>query len=167
MNFYKIRPIEKTDVPFLWDSLYECIYVPEGKILPSRDILNNPAIAKYVENWVRVGDEGFIATIGENQQPIGAAWYRLFPASNPGYGYVNDETPELSIAVVPHYRGKGVGQSLLIQLLQKARLSSSRQVSLSVDPSNPAVHLYQKLGFERIGISGTSWVMTIELNQSL
>jgi ribosomal protein S18 acetylase RimI-like enzyme len=152
---------------FLWYSLYKCIYVAAGKIKPSRDILNNPVIANYVENWGHVGDEGFIATIGENQQPIGAAWYRLFQSFNPGYGYVNDETPELSIAVVPHYRGKGVGQSLLIQLLQKARLSSSRQVSLSVDPSNPAVHLYQKLGFERIGISGTSWVMTIELNQSL
>lgn len=51
MNFYKIRPIEKTDVPFLWDSLYECIYVPEGKILPSRDILNNPASP----NMLRIG----------------------------------------------------------------------------------------------------------------
>lgn len=167
MEFYKIRPCEPTDVSFLWDSLYECIYVPEGKAQPSRDILNSPDIAKYVENWGRVGDEGFIATSGENQQFIGAAWYRLFKASNPGYGYVNDETPELSIAVVPSYRGKGVGQSLLIQLLQKARLSSYRQVSLSVDPSNPAVHLYQKLGFERIAISGTSWVMIRELNQSL
>lgn len=163
MTFYHTRPIETSDVPFLWESLYHCIYVPEGKNKPPKEILNNPDIAKYVEDWGYVGDEGFIAALEENQQPIGAAWYRLFRESNPGYGYVNDTTPELSIAVLPQYRCKGVGQLLMIQLLKQARSSSYRQVSLSVAPDNPAVELYQKLGFEKIGISGTSWVMIIDL----
>jgi GNAT superfamily N-acetyltransferase len=167
MPFYNIRAIEKNDLPFLWDSLYECIYVPVGANKPERDILNLPEIATYVEGWGRLGDEGFIATLGENSQAIAAAWYRLFTTSNQGYGYINDQTPELAIAVLPQYRGQGIGKMLMIQLLQKAKLSLYSEVSLSVDPNNPAVHLYQKLGFETVRISATSLVMAIDLNQKM
>jgi len=167
MTFYNIRAIEKNDIPFLWDSLYECIYVPVGENKPNRDILNLPEIATYVEGWGRLGDEGLIATLGENSQAIGAAWYRLFPAYNPGYGYINDQTPELAIAVQPQYRGKGIGKVLMIQLVQKAILSLYSQVSLSVAPNNPAVHLYHKLGFETVRISAASLVMAIDLNQKM
>ena len=34
----------------------------------------------------------------------GAAWFRLFRRDAPGYGFVNEETPELSISVVPSRR---------------------------------------------------------------
>jgi ribosomal protein S18 acetylase RimI-like enzyme len=161
---YKIRPIENTDFQFLRESLYECIYTPEGKDRPSREILDSPELAKYIENWGQRGDEGFIAFEEGDRQPIGAAWYRLFPESNKGYGYVSDDTPELSIAVMPPYRGRGVGKSLMHQLIEQARASGYPQLSLSVDPDNPAVKLYQKLGFKPIGISGTSWVEILELS---
>lgn len=42
MTFYHTRPIETSDVPFLWQSLYQCIYVPEGKNQHPKEILNNP-----------------------------------------------------------------------------------------------------------------------------
>lgn len=114
-----------------------------------------------------VTDEGLIAFLGENSRAIAAAWYRLFTASNQGYGYINDQTPELAIAVQPLYRGQGIGKVLMRELLQKAKLSLYSQISLSVDPQNPAVHLYQKLGFETVRISTTSLLMAIDLNQKM
>jgi hypothetical protein len=42
MTFYNIRAIEKNDSTFLWDSLYECIYVPVVESILQRDILKFP-----------------------------------------------------------------------------------------------------------------------------
>ena len=88
--------------------------VREGKILLSRDVLQTPDLAKYVQDWGRTSDRAFITF--DAQTPVGAAWYRLFNADNPGYGYVDDRTPELAIALLPRCRNKGLGKSLLIHL---------------------------------------------------
>ncbi len=162
MTFYRIRAIEQDDIPFLWDMLYEirslrC--VREGKPLPSKDVLQTPDLAKYVQDWGRTSDHGFIAM--DAQTLMGAAWYRLFTADNHGYGYVNDNTPELAIAILPQYRNKGLGKSLLIRLLEQAKAYGYQQISLSCDPTNDnALHLYQKLGFEQVGVYIIqNWVM--------
>lgn len=167
MELYQIRATNLNDAPFLWDMLYEirslrC--VREGKTLPSRDVLQTPDLAKYVRDWGRKSDRAFIAT--NAQIPIGAAWYRLFAADNRGYGYVDDRTPELAIAILPQYRNKGVGKSLLIRLLEQANTDGYEQISLSCDPTNDnALHLYQKLGFEQVGIHIIqNWVMRKVLN---
>lgn len=162
MTFECIPATEQEDIPFLWDMLYEirslrC--VREGKDLPSRDVLQTPDLAKYVQDWGRTNDRAFIAM--NAQVPIGAAWYRLFTADNKGYGYVDDNTPEIAIALLPDYRNKGVGKSLLIYLLEQAKADGYQQISLSCDPTNDnALHLYQKLGFEQVGIHIIqNWIM--------
>ncbi len=133
-------------------------YVREGKTLPSRDVLQTPDLAKYVQDWGRKSDRGFIAL--DAQTPIGAAWYRLFPADNRGYGYLDDNTPEIAIALFPEYRNKGLGKSLLIHLLKQAKTDGYQQIALSCDPTNDnALHLYQKLGFEQVDIHILDWIM--------
>lgn len=171
MELYNIRAIQEQDVPFLWDMLYEICrthFVREGKEAPARDILQEASLVKYVQAWGRGGDTGFIAAIchparcanAHHPTPIGAAWYRLYQEYDKGYGYVDEATPEISIAVAAQYTGKGIGFALMNHLLQQALLDGYPQVSLSVDPKNPpALHLYQKFGFEKIGAFGTSWVM--------
>src|SRR5216683_4225921 len=58
-------------------------------------LLREPAIARYVEEWgIRSGDSGLIALV--DGAPVGAAWLRCFSASEPGYGFVDERTPELS-----------------------------------------------------------------------
>lgn len=163
MKSYKMQPISKIDVPFLWDMLYEircerC--VREGKGLPSRDILKTPELAKYVQNWGRRGDKGFIAISADNQEPIGSAWYRLFKENDKGYGYVDDKTPEIAIAVFSAYRNKGLGQALMLHLFEQAKLDGYQQLSLSCGLTNTnALHLYQKLGFEKVEVFDISCVM--------
>lgn len=167
MTFYCIRALEQDDIPFLWDMLYEISSlrcVREGKTLPSRDVLQTPDLARYVQDWGLISDRSFIAINAQRQ--IGAAWYRLFAADNRGYGYVDDRTPEIAIAILPQYRNKGVGKSLLIHLLEQAKADGYQQISLSCDPTNDnALHLYQKLGFEQVGIHIIqNWVMSKALN---
>ena len=167
VSFNSIRAIEQDDVSFLWDMLYEirslrC--VREGKTLPSRDVLQTPDLAKYVQDWGHKSDRAFITF--DAQTPVGAAWYRLFTADNAGYGYVNDRTPEIAIALLPQYRNKGIGKSLLIHLFEQAKTDGYEQISLSCDPTNEnALHLYQKLGFEQVGVHIIqNWVMRKVLN---
>ena len=155
---YTIRPITPADEPFLWEALYHAIYVAPGDAPPERDIVNRPELARYVRDWGDVNDLGFVAVTEKSRQPIGAAWIRLLTGDNRGYGYVDDATPELSIAVLPEYRGQGVGTGLLIHLLQAVSIHH-RSVSLSIEAGNPASRLYRRLGFEIVSTSGTSLVM--------
>ena len=80
-----------------------------------------PGLARLAlrRGWGRPGDTAVIALDGGF--PVGAAWYRLFSAEEPGYGFVDEQTPELAIAVVPRKRGKGVGEKLLPALIDRAR----------------------------------------------
>jgi ribosomal protein S18 acetylase RimI-like enzyme len=153
-----IRRITTEDEPFLWEMLYQALYVSEGSEPFPSDIVQRPEISRYVQSWGQSGDDGVIAVDKANDRPVGAAWLRLLRKENRGYGYVNDETPELSIAVAPEHRGKGVGTKLLTELLTEAETRYSA-VSLSVSVDNPAVRLYERMGFEVVWRSGNSITM--------
>ena len=108
-------------------------------------------VALYVKGWGRPGDTALIAV--EDGFPVGAAWFRLFPRDQPGYGFVDEETPELAIAVSPHARGKGIGDALLHALYERAKADGYAAVSLSVDARQRALRsrfYEQKHGFERV-----------------
>lgn len=108
-------------------------------------------LSRYVENWGRPGDVAVIAAEGPNA--IGAAWFRTFPAAAPGYAFVDAQTPELTIAVVPSRRRHGVGQELLDALLARARTEGVARLSLSVEKGSPAVAFYERNGFAAAGES--------------
>jgi GNAT superfamily N-acetyltransferase len=114
-------------------------------------------LTRYVENWGRAGDLVLIAH--ETGNRVGAAWLRVFPAGEPGYGFVDEQTPELSISVVPSRRRHGVGQDLLDALLAKARTAGHSALSLSVEKGSPAVAFYERNGFEPVRESQGGLVM--------
>jgi GNAT superfamily N-acetyltransferase len=118
-------------------------------------------LTRYVDNWGRPGDAAMIAH--ETGNRVGAAWYRLFRTGEPGYGFVDEQTPELSIAVVPSRRRHGVGQELLDALLDKAREEGHARVSLSVEEGSPAVAFYERNGFAGTGESEGGLVMVRDL----
>ena len=126
--------------------------------------LEDLPVGRYVDRWGRPGDTALVVI--ERFHPVGAAWYRLFPASAPGYGFVDEQTPELTIAVVPSCRGKGYGAELLAALLDRARADGYEQISLSVEADSPAVKLYGRSGFETVARRGEACVMVAELTPS-
>ena len=148
------------DVRFLRDMLHHAYYWKER----APDSGPGP-VALYVKAWGRPGDTAVIAIDGGF--PVGAAWYRVFSADRPGYGFVDERTPELAIAVVPSARGKGIGSKLLGALLDRVREAGYPSISLSVDRNNAgAIELYERHGFTKVGEDEDSFTMLASLDSS-
>jgi ribosomal protein S18 acetylase RimI-like enzyme len=157
-----IRPADTKDYPFLRQMLYEAIFIPEGETKPPLSILDAPEINKYVSGWKKTDDVGFIARIeGED---TGAVWARLFEnAETGGYGFVDNETPELALAIYEKYRGMGIGTALMRALLKELKALGYKKLSLSVDKANRAVNLYKRLKFKVIKEQETDILMVKDL----
>ncbi len=150
-----IRRGDKLDVPFL-RSLLAHAYNWHVNVFET-DI----PIARYVDNWGRRGDTALIAMDGGHS--VGAAWYRLFRDSSPGYGFVDEATPELTIVVVPSRQGEGIGKDLLAALMARAKADGYTSVSASADKDNPETQAFFGEGFERVAEHGS----TLTLRRSL
>lgn len=147
-----LRPVDSQDARFLRDLLRHAYHwrLNEDPDLP---------VFRYVQNWGRRGDAGLVAFDGPNT--YGAAWYRLFPAAEPGFGFVDEETPELTIAVVPGHRGKGSGAELLEALLEQARSDGFAAISLSAEHGQTG--FYERFGFAPVGETRNAVTMLARL----
>lgn len=154
----RFEPAGADDAVLLRTMVGLAIHVPAGSELIDDAELDRPPLMGYhVDFGRRHGDLGLVALEGD--RPIGACWCRLFTADEPGFGWVADTIPELTVAVVADHRGRGLGTRLIEAVLRSARERDVELVSLSVDPDNPAVRLYERLGFEHVGWQDTSMTM--------
>jgi len=136
---YVIRPLTASDQELLWDMLYAALHTSEGA--PSRDILQRPEYARYVEGWGREGDTGFVVSDKSTGEVLGAVWYRVPAEKKP-----SDPTPELAFAVKSGQRKRGLGAALLTQLVKANPHHSA--ISIRASANNPAVRLYERFGFQ-------------------
>lgn len=143
---FDIRPATPADGAFLGDMVVEAANWTPGRARTRYEILTSPEHGKYLAGWMRPGDAGFVAVDG-NGESIGAAWYRMFPRSAPGFGYVGTGVPELIIGVRPIWRAHGVGRQLLQALSTQARREGHARMSLSVERGNFAATFYRSEGF--------------------
>jgi len=148
-----LRPVGPQDLRFLRDMLRHAYH---WRLAQDPDL----PVYRYVQNWGRRGDAGLVAFDGPNV--YGAAWYRLFPADAPGFGFVDEETPELTIAVVPSHRGHGSGTELLEALLERARQDGFARLSLSAEPGQTG--FYEKHGFREVRRGDGTVTMVAELS---
>jgi GNAT superfamily N-acetyltransferase len=58
----------------------------------------------------------------------------------------NAEIRVMDIALIPEFRGKGIGSALLKEIFAEATLNNL-PVTIHVERFNPAMHLYERLGF--------------------
>ena len=156
-----LRAATEDDLPFLWEMLAAAVSAdPPWTVDQAKE---TPPIARYLEDWARPGDAGLVGVDGDPPgRLVGAAWYRLFTEAEPGYGFVDANTPELTVACPPQERGRGIGRALLEGLLDRAHREGVRRLSLSVAPQNLVARwLYQDLGFVPVGhaASGASVTM--------
>ncbi|HEY9880561.1 MAG TPA: ACT domain-containing protein [Leptolyngbyaceae cyanobacterium] len=144
---YDFQTMTIADEDIVWQMLMHAAH--EQSLDAVKD---QPELARYAAGWGRAGDMGVVALLDD--QPVGAAWLRLWQGYNRGYGFVAEGVPELAIAVLSEYQNQGIGTQLLSRLLYSAREWYSA-VSLNVRADNPVVRLYERLGFVKVQDSET------------
>jgi GNAT superfamily N-acetyltransferase len=151
------RPAEADDFSFLATMLGEAaVWRPDKPTPTAREVMADPRYAMYLAGWPRPGDHGLVA---EQDEPLGAAWYRTYTEMSHGYGFVAEDVPELSIAVIASRRREGIGRRLLVDLVEASVAQGHPALSLSVNDDNPARFLYESVGFQPVEHHGLSWTM--------
>jgi GNAT superfamily N-acetyltransferase len=144
-----IRPGVPADRAFLEIMLREAAF-PGDPSTSVDDVMARPDLAMTIPDFSRPGDLAFVAEV--DGVHVGAAWCRCFTDREHSWGYLDDSTPELGIAVAEPFRGRGVGSALLDALIERARADGFGGLSLCTDGSH--VHergMYPRAGFVSVG----------------
>jgi ribosomal protein S18 acetylase RimI-like enzyme len=132
------------------------VWRPTKPTPTAEEVMADPRYAMYLAGWPRQGDLGLVA---EQDGPVGAAWYRTYTEASHGHGFVAEDVPELSIAVIASRRQEGIGRMLLRDLIEISVEQGYTALSLSVVEDNPARGLYESMGFEHVTKRGWTWTM--------
>lgn len=66
--------------------------------------------------------------------------------------YRHSHVGQMGISLAPQYRDEGIGTTLMKALIDEAKALGLRLLTLHCFENNPrALHIYEKLGFQRIG----------------
>lgn len=152
----RFRALVSADQDALWNWLHLALWDPPPAGPRPREVLAHAGVRIYAEDWGRPGDVGVVAQVDD--QDAGACWMRLI-TGNVGLAYVDDQTPQLGIALAPAYQRQGHGRALMNAALAAAWAHGYRCVSLTVHPDNPARALYERCGFVMRGLRGTYLLM--------
>jgi len=162
-----LRKIKKDDEELIW----KIVYVTADMEKTGETIEKAKKSAdrrRYVCNWGGPYDYGIIAeTSVPEKKLVGAAWMRLLKFENKGAGYIDDQTPELSIGLFKEYRNRGIGKKMMMNLIDDVR-GKVDKICLSVrDYNAPAISLYETLGFEIYGTPFKNRVGTMSFKMML
>ena len=155
---FTIRKLRSDERKLLKAFLYEAIFIPEGVTPPDRSIINLPELALYYEDFGSgPADNCLVAEVDD--KVIGVVWTRIMN----DYGHVDDETPSFAIALYKDYRSKGIGTSMMREMLKLLREQGYKKASLAVQKANYAVRMYEAVGFRTIDENAEEYIMVCEL----
>ena len=145
------RPVTDADIPFLM-RLYASTREDEMKHVPWTDEQK----ALFLEMQFRAQKEHYdkyyencqFSVIEQDGTPIGRLYVDRLP----------DDIRIVDIALVPELRGKGLGRVLVQEVLDEGA-ASGRPVTIHVEHYNPAMRLYERLGFRHIDTNGVYHLM--------
>ncbi|HEX7678929.1 MAG TPA: GNAT family N-acetyltransferase [Thermoanaerobaculia bacterium] len=80
--------------------------------------------------------------------PIGRLWIDEW----------RDQIRIVDIGLTPECRGLGIGSGLLHEVLRRGT-AAGKAVTIHVEAYNPALRLYQRLGFEKVDTNGVYFLM--------
>jgi GNAT superfamily N-acetyltransferase len=129
--------------------LREAAY-PNDLAVSVADVMCRPDLAMTIPDFSRPGD---LAQIAEDAgTSFGAAWCRRFTQEEHSWGFMDEDTPEVGLAVLATHRGQGIGTALLTALAEAARIDGSASLSLCTERDGAARGLYERLGFVEMGV---------------
>ncbi|MGH4121574.1 MAG: GNAT family N-acetyltransferase [Clostridium sp.] len=146
LSNYFIREINPDEVGILKDMLYEAIFQPDETNLLPREVIEQPELSVFINNWGKSDDLCLVAE--SDGKIVGAVWTRILAGEVKGFGNIDDQTPEFAISLYKEYRNQGIGTALMKQMLQHLKDRGYKQTSLAVQKENYAVNLYKNVGFE-------------------
>lgn len=156
-----IRPIKKNEILLLTEFLYEAIFQKDRNHLVPRTIIQEPALWIYIDGFgTQKDDFGLVAEL--DGKIVGAVWVRCIQA----YGHIENGVPEFAIAVYPEYRKRGIGTTLMKEMLKLLKDKGYAKTSLAVQKENhAAVKMYRQLGFEVMDENNQEYIMICNLNK--
>lgn len=104
-----------------------------------------PKLAIYEEFYGFTSKDLGLYALVDNKL-VGVVWIRRLNADHGSNGYIDDNTPILNIAVLPEFRGKGLGSQMLEQLFIEAGALYA-QICVAVINHSPAITFYKRHGF--------------------
>jgi ribosomal protein S18 acetylase RimI-like enzyme len=148
----RFRPAVDADMPVLVD-LYASARAAEMALVAWPE----EAKRQFLDQQCRLQDEHY------RRHYVGADfWLVLLDGAPIGRVYVHRTRADLrlmEITLLPEQRGKGLGRALLAELIDESERQGV-QLSLHVEPDNPARMWYERLGFQREEERGVYWFMT-------
>lgn len=100
--------------------------------------------AKYIEKQENSSDSVMLIA-KENEEIVGTASLTRYPRRMSHRG-------DFSVSVIREHWNKGIGRELAEQIIAFAKTNNFEIIDLQVRSDNrAAIHLYEKLGFEKIG----------------
>ncbi len=162
MKPFKIRQISLTEIPLLKEFLYEAIYQRDSEKLLPREVINEPKLKIYIDDFGKQGDCCLVADV--EGVVVGAVWARVLAGEIKGYGNVDEQTPELAISLYKEYRNMGMGTALLQSMLKFLQVQGYKKISLSVQKDNYAAGMYKNVGFAIVKELKEDYLMVCELD---
>lgn len=156
---YYIAPMQIDDIAEVAKVERQCFSNPWPQSAYRRE-LRNPGNNAYIVLWHRA-DSGDDSARSESRGPLGLLPFvrrgdRATGDTVAGFGgmwVLYDEAHVTTIGVAPEHRGKGLGELLLIRLIEEARQRNAEWVTLEVRVSNDSAQaLYRKYGFTQQGV---------------
>ena len=83
----------------------------------------------------------------------------------PGYGSIDDTTPEFAISLLEDCRGQGVGTALMRAMLAHLKAAGYEKASLAVQKANYALKMYFRVGFQIVGENEQEYIMVHDLRE--
>jgi putative acetyltransferase len=139
-DLIEIRPARLEDAPYLIQ------WLNDESILRWFPMNNMKEIEDAVALWVSYSKIGACLTAEINGVPCGMANLYIQPYKKLAHQCL------FAIIVQQEYRGRGIGKTLLDSLLKLGREKFHlSMVHLEVYEGNPAIHLYERMGFKPFG----------------
>ena len=113
----------------------------------NKSLSDIPKLAIYNEFYGYTSKDLGLYALVDNQL-AGAVWIRRLNADHGSNGYIDENTPILNMAVLPDYRGRGLGSQMIEQLFIEAG-ALYEQISVSVVHDSAAIRFYDRHGFVR------------------